>query len=166
MSYFGIFPTIKYNDKLVTDITRKVVIQDEIKENAALWQMYSVKDGEYPEDVAYNFYGSSTYVNLILLMNDIIDPFYGWVLDISTFNEYIRSKYKNIHAVHHYEANELIVHESAIGAKPISNYDHEFKLNEKKRLIRILKPEYVPIVIEEMETKLHQQRRDKAKWQN
>lgn len=164
MSYLAKFPTIEYKGHTLTDITRKVIIHDEIKNNASLWVTYPVKDGELPEDIAFNFYGSAEYVDIILLMNDIIDPFYGWVLPIDTLDEVVKDRYGNaLTATHHYEKDGIVVHHTTQGATPVSNYDHEFRENEKKRRIRILKPEYLNKVIDEMDIKLHQKRRD-SEW--
>jgi hypothetical protein len=52
--------------------------------------------------------------------------------------------------VHHY-INSFgdIVHSSYAGAKTaITNYDYEIELNEAKRRIKIIKPEFVAVFVE------------------
>lgn len=163
--YLKLFPTITYGNRQLTDITRKVIINDEIRQNASLWRPYTVIDGEYPEDVAYNFYGSAVHVNIVMLMNDIIDPFYGWVLPIDVFDEYVKGKYgSKLNDVHHHEKDGMIVNHDVNGAVPISNLDYEFRINESKRHIRILNPEYLERLLDEMKIKIHQDTRDGQIW--
>lgn len=163
--YLKDFPTITYGGRQLTDITRKVIINDQIRQNGSLWRSYTVRDGEYPEDVSYNFYGSADHVNIIMLMNDIIDPFYGWVLPIDIFEEYIKGKYgKTLHDVHHHEKDGIVVNAKVNGAVPVTNYDYEFHINEGKRHIRILNPEYLERILDEMKIKVHQDTRDGQIW--
>jgi hypothetical protein len=166
MSYLNNYPVITYGTDILTDITRKVVIHQQIRDNASIWTEYKVNDGEDLTDVSYNFYGSTEYTDMIMLMNDIIDPFFGWVLDNETFNAYLIDVYGlKVNDVHHYEKDGIVVHNAVTGAQPISNYDYEFLINEKKRRIRILNPEYLDLIINERNVKIRQELRDKQAWQ-
>lgn len=166
MSYLQNYPTILYGSDVLTDLTRKVIIQPEIRENAALWTSYTVQDGEDLTDVSYNFYGSPNYTDIIMLMNDIIDPFYGWVLSNELFLDYINDKYGlDVHKPHHYEKDGIVVNSTTYGAVSVSNYDFEFKINESKRHVRILNPEYLDLIVKERNVKINQDLRDKQSWQ-
>jgi hypothetical protein len=107
--YFKSFPYTFYslNDtstvQLVTDITTRVTLSDEVKENLGLFDEYDIRDGETPELVADKFYGNPQLHWLILHYNEIIDPRFDWPLDTNNLNRYAAGKYANVNAVHHYE---------------------------------------------------------------
>ena len=76
---------------------------------------------------------------------------------ISTNNliKYCQSKYTNIYATHHYEdADGYKVNSTQPGSTPISNFTYEEDLNESKRRIRMLKPQYLESVSREFTNKL------------
>jgi hypothetical protein len=67
-------------------------------------------------------------------------------------NKFITKKYgsANIYATHHYEdANKYEVDSDASGATAVSNYIYEETLNDSKRTIRIMQPEFVNLVVDE-----------------
>ena len=148
---FKYFPTLQYGGVTLTDITRRMFIHPDIKNYDSIIQTYAIKDGQNVEDVAYNFYGDGSLFYIIMMMNDIIDPFFGWVLSSEEFQKHIEGIYGagNLQDIHHYELNGEQVPEETTGAIAISNYLYEFRLNEEKRNIKILKPQYVNRFVEE-----------------
>jgi hypothetical protein len=110
--YFENFPITYYslhdlsNVKVVTNITRRVQISDEVKNTLGVYDEYDVQDGETPELVAEKFYNNPELHWLILLYNDIIDPRFDWVLPYNSFIRVIEGKYNNINAIHHFEDND------------------------------------------------------------
>lgn len=155
---FSLYPIINYKKIPIVDITRRMVINNNIKQSVSIFQDYIVKDGENIEDVSFNFYGNSNYAMILLLMNDIIDPFYGWCLSNSELDKLMKDNYgqQNIHNVHHYEKNGDIVSSDVVGAKQVSNYEYELKENEKKRRIKILKPEFLQQFLKEFEDSINE----------
>jgi hypothetical protein len=107
--YFKSFPYTYYSlddastVQVVTNITTRVVLSDEVKNNLSLYDEYDIKDGETPELVADKFYGNPEQHWLILHYNEIIDPRFDWPLDTNNLNRQVASKYANVNAVHHYE---------------------------------------------------------------
>tara|TARA_Y100001963_G_C6793913_1_gene457535 strand:- start:37010 stop:38047 length:1038 start_codon:yes stop_codon:yes gene_type:complete len=101
--YFSKFPLIAYrnlaqNDKdetvkVARDIVRRVAFSKRLKDEAALFQDYYVKEGEKPEDVAYKVYGDPHYHWVVLLFNDVINPYYEWPLTNEAIDNYIAKKY-------------------------------------------------------------------------
>lgn len=97
--YFNFFPLTDYRfsekeaNIIATKITSRFSFEEKLKENTVAYYKYTVKDGETPEMLAHRFYGSSEKHWVILMVNDIVDPLYDWVLDERTFNEYVKSKY-------------------------------------------------------------------------
>lgn len=105
--YFRYFPTIVYDDQQVTDITRRVKINDSLVNNPYLFLPYTINNDDRPEDVAYYYYGDVNKVWLVYLANNIVDPYTQWVLKNEDFEKTIRKKYE-IHAVAESIANSTI----------------------------------------------------------
>ena len=95
-------------------------------------------------------------------MNNIKDRFYDWPLSHIDFQTYIENKYTNPDGIHHYEITQssgstskldyshlVEVNSDASGAGAVSNREHEDRINENKRLIKILKPIYLDEYVEE-----------------
>lgn len=107
--YFQSFPYTFYtlddasSVQIVTNITNRVQISDEVKNNLSLFDQYDVKDGETPELVADKFYNNSQLHWIVLQYNDIIDPRFDWPLDTNNLSRYTASKYANVTGIHHYE---------------------------------------------------------------
>jgi hypothetical protein len=93
--------------QVVTNITNRTTLSDEVKLNLSLYDEYDVKDGETPELVADKFYNNSELHWLVLHYNDIIDPRFDWPLDTNNLNRYVASKYANVNGIHHYEDANL-----------------------------------------------------------
>lgn len=159
--YFERFPTTYYtlDDQKTVQIVRNIflrmVINDTIKNNLSLIDEYDIVDGDTPEIVSHKFYRNSQYHWLVLHMNDILDPRYDWPLSSNNLFKYCESKYANVYATHHYEnANGDWVNSNYPNATAISNYTYEDRLNESKRRIKVLKPQYVEAVLREFTNKL------------
>lgn len=61
--------------KQVVDITRRVVLRSYAKNNQSLFIRYKIKDSESYEEIANRLYGSPKYHWILMLLNDVIDPF-------------------------------------------------------------------------------------------
>lgn len=158
--YFDRLPTTFYtlDDKKTVQVVRnillRIAISEDIKTNLSLFDEYDVQDGETPEIVADRFYGNPLYHWLVLHYNDILDPRFDWPLSTRNLIKYCQSKYTNINAAHHYINSEgYIVNSTEAGATPVSNYQYEEIVNESKRRIRVLKPQYVESVVREFNNK-------------
>lgn len=107
--YFQNFPYTYYSldnvktVQLVTDITNRAVISDEVKTNLSLYDEYDIKDGETPELVADRFYNNPELHWIVLQYNEIIDPRFDWPLSTNDLNNYVAGKYVSVNGVHHYE---------------------------------------------------------------
>jgi hypothetical protein len=169
MSYFEAFPTINYdvvglkNYKTIRDILTRVKVRDKLLGNHTAFEKYDVKDGETPEKIAFNKYGDSNLHWVVLYFNDIVDPFYEWPLSLRDFDKWIMDKYANPNAVHHYEVAQssgvttkmLKVESSVSGATAVTNYEYEEAEQNKKKQIKLLKPEFVPQVVLEFNTEIN-----------
>jgi len=166
--YFSYYPKILYdvegngNPKVITNLLRRVKIKNGLKESASLFDEVEVQNGETPEILADNFYGDQKYYWIILLFNNIKDRFYDWPLDNVQFESYVNDKYTNPNAVHHYEitqesgptsssdnSHKIQVNSTTPGATAVTNYEYEERLQLKKRLIRVLRPQFLSLFMVE-----------------
>lgn len=165
--FFKSMPTMRYKidnkPRIVTDIFKRVAFSKFQNSKLALDEYY-VRDRETPEGVAYDFYGSSTYHWVILLANNIVDVHKEWPRPQNSLFEYVEDKYgvNNASEVHHYllkkdvngndVTEEIYVDYNASDLatgkiESVTNYKYEEELNDDKRQIYLLKPQYVEDVI-------------------
>lgn len=230
MTYFSNFNTTFYTlddldtIQIITDITSRATISDEIINNLSLFYPYSIKDGETPEILADKIYNDPQLHWIILHCNEIHDPRFEWPLSVPNLVEYCEAKYPSRFAIHHYEdSNEVIVTgnvyvnssngfsnfnsndiienntsngkgvivskisnsnvivnvsvggfrtgdnvklfsnanvtanisaTTTINCLAITSFTHEDRLNEARRNIKILKPQYLDAVIREFQSKM------------
>jgi len=171
--YFSFFPQGTYdikgdgNDTLVTDLMVRVKIRSKVMNEASLYDLYDVPEGETPEMTALKHFGSTHYHWIILLTNDITDRYYGWPLTTFEFENYVNNKYTNPDGVHHYEitqksgvttgngpsdySHKIIVNSTVPNAEAITNREYEQRIQDQKRQIKLLDAAYLPLFIEEFE---------------
>ena len=158
--YFQNFPTIPYDStgtgefKGVTNLLRRVGIRAKVKSNTMLYDTYDVRNGESPESIAFRLYDDAELHWVVLLVNDITDRFHDWPLTEAQFLQFIKDKYTNVDAIHHYEISQESGDTSLkinIGtsntdypsATAITNYEYEQEVQDAKRKIRLLDPKYI-----------------------
>ena len=171
--YFEQFPKIAYdisnnkNFKLVTDIFRRIKIISSIADNVSLYSSYDVPSGETPEVTSFKHFGTTDYHWIILMTNSVTDRYYDWPLNEQDFEAFVKSKYDNPGAVHHYEitqssgpttgngpddySHKIEVNETEAGAESVSNYEYERREQDRKRQVKLLDPRYLPMFLEEFE---------------
>ena len=168
--YFDRFPKGSYilpgtkTFKLVSDLFRRVKIRDKIKNEASIYTEYFVSSGERPEHIAQKHFGNPELHWVVLITNNIADALYDWPMSFSAFEEYIKDKYDNAEAIHHYEKVQSSGPQTSIdyshliecnstdpGAQAVSNREYEQRIQDNKSRIKLLEPAYLPILIEEFE---------------
>ena len=78
------------------------------------------------------------------------NPYYDWPLTYFDLQKFVNKKYSNINATHHYEdADKYEVDSTASGATAITNFLYEETLNDAKRNLTVIRPEYVSNVVNE-----------------
>jgi hypothetical protein len=168
--YFSKFPLTVYdikgnkNYKLLPDIMRRVKLRSGIAAGRFTFDNYDVKNGERPEDIAFKYYGDAEYHWVVLLVNNITDRFYQWPLTQPQFDAFLTDKYGagSEDAVHHYElaqtsgatttrddSHMLEVNSDTDNATSISNRQHEERVQDKNRQIRLLDSRYLSQFVEE-----------------
>lgn len=114
MKYFQRFPTISYaldnnnlDFKQVKNIFARVQFVKESLNNSDLYYPYEISESDNPEVVAHKLYDDPNRYWILMLGNNIIDPYYGVPLKNQSFDNYVIDKYGSISAaqstLHHYE---------------------------------------------------------------
>ena len=162
MAYFEYFPTINYdvrgekNNSRIQSITNVLVrIRKKMNViNSAFFEQYFINDGDRPDILAHQFYGDSTLHWVVLYANYMTNPYYDWPLPYFDLQKFVAKKYPdNINGIHHYEdVDGYEVDSDASGATAITNFVYEETLNDEKRTINLIRPEYLTQVIKEFKT--------------
>lgn len=100
---FSQLPIINYNGYEVRDLSRRNRVLPPSITNPYLFLPYTVTDEDRPEDIAYYYYGSTDYTWLVLLANNMIDPYHDWPLKDEDFHKYIIKKYEKISGLKGYD---------------------------------------------------------------
>ena len=103
-NYFRNLPKIKYDingaepNKFlnVTNIMKRMSFKPSVIEDITSYYPYRVKDGERPDILSFQQYGSVAYAYLIMLVNDIYDPLFDWPLSSQQFEKYLVNKYGSV----------------------------------------------------------------------
>jgi len=167
------FPNIYYDSKgngkftIMKDILSRVKIIAKVKENILGFDYYDVQDGETPEMIAHKYYGDVNLHWTILVANDIVDYYESWPMSVQKFEQFVKEKYENPQAIHHYEITQTSGDTSIkidVGmntteypsAVAVSNYTYEDNLQEKKRQIRLIGTRYIDTFVKEFERKMQE----------
>jgi hypothetical protein len=158
--YFKDFPQFAYDFEiggktkvlLLTDITRNVRFRKEILGNIELFDEYDIQDGETPEIIAEKVYGNANYHWVIMLVNERYDYIADFPLAYPQLLRYVEDKYGvgNEYDTHHF-VNErgYIVDQYYIGKLSVSNIEHEERINEEKRRIKLISPQLIDRVMKQ-----------------
>jgi len=154
----------------VTNIMKRVKFKPSVLEDISNYYPYFVKEGERPDIVSHAQYGTVGYAYLIMLVNDIHDPNFDWPLNSQVFEKFIINKYgsvpiaisgvKNYYQIIRAEVARTGTSErvpevkfavdettyNALGTADrttLSDYDYEVELNDDKREIRLINPDFI-----------------------
>ena len=95
-TYFTKFPLINYKNNAALDITRKVKFVESVRENPFMFFPYTINNFERLDQIANKLYEDSYYDWLIMISNNMVDPYYGNYLDDYQFQNFIIKKYGSI----------------------------------------------------------------------
>ena len=166
---------------LVKNIFRRAKIRDDLQNVFTIFNKYEIPDGYRPDNVADEVYGSSSYDWVVIVTSGITNLRDEWPMSHKELYDYSERVYGNdLNAIHHYETKELKdskgrlliqkglkVNENFRINDPdsesggilnpvfgVSNYEYETEKNNKKRLIYILKPDYLQDILKDMRQEL------------
>jgi len=165
-----------YDYELVKNIFKRVVMRDDIFNDITTFTKYSVQGDERPDQVASRFYNDSALDWVVLTTNNIIHVRDEWPMGNQDFLTYLNEKYtaEELSNIHHYETklirdtngrliqpeglrvpeNHSITFLDNGASRTLSQLtsftflQHETDLNDKKRNIDILRPEFLGIFLE------------------
>ena len=164
---------------IVKNIFRRSKLRTDVDQSLTAFDYYYVQEGQRPDILAQDLYQNSELDWVILTTNNITNIRDQWPLDHNDLHDYMLEKYgseQNIAGIHHYETKEILDEYKRVVMRaglevdvnftfkyqtytnsivtvnpvaPITNYQYETKLNEEKRKIRTLKPQYLGAFISE-----------------
>lgn len=168
MNFFAYFPTTSYvfqNDDVnyqltMTNLTAHVRIVETITKNITSLYDYQISDGERPDTVAVNLYGTPEFTWVILVVNSIFTLF-DWPLRTDEFVAYVIEKYGSLDiakntfiykTVDGYQVDQLTWSQLAVGQRldPTSMFDDELDKNEAKRRIRVVPAAFVAALAQDL----------------
>ena len=161
---------------VVKNIFRRAKLRDDLKYNFTSLIDYYIRDGVRPDQVADEIYGDPELDWVVLTSANIINVRDEWPLDSYEIYNYSLNKYGNdLNQISHYETTEvkdssdrLILPQGKVvdsgftipdPSSPtatlnpvagVTNYEYETKLNDEKRSIYIITPEYLQVFLNDM----------------
>jgi hypothetical protein len=150
-NYFKGFDKKVSENYVITNLLNRAKIKNvEAVIGSRYFDPYVINDGERPETIAEAYYGSTSYFWIILFANNIKNIYEEWPKSTESFNKYIISKYRSIEyaqlTTHHFEdsnGNFILQAEwDGTESNKINVYDWELHVNDSRRLINLIKPEY------------------------
>jgi hypothetical protein len=117
---------------------------------------YQVEDSERPDMIAQRYYGHADFAWLVLISGELYHYVDEFPLTEIQLVDHIQTSYgipiqDAMTTVHHYVDSDGDVVDPGVGAIPITIYEHEFELNESKRIIKLISKDYLPKIVAEME---------------
>jgi hypothetical protein len=94
--YFEKFRTIEYANTVAVDITQRSVFVTAAYNNPLFYYPYDIAQGERPDMIADRYYNDQYMSWLLYFGNKIVDPYYDWYLDPTTFDNFIVKKYGSL----------------------------------------------------------------------
>lgn len=156
MKFFKRFPnTFDFDARLITNITKKVLVGKNLKNASQLYYAYKLEDGERPDNLAFKLYADESLQWIIALVNDWMDPRVEAPLTYAELQEYLIQKYGSLESarttVHHYEdaAGEWVNAENTPNQAVYCDQWEE-QQNDAKRNIRVVRREYLEAFQQEL----------------
>jgi len=168
-----------YDYQVVKNIFKRAVLRDDVFDEVTAFTKYSVEGDERPDQVAFNFYQDPNLDWVVLTTNNIVHVRDEWPMGNQDFLTYLNEKYtaEELANIHHYETDILrdsrgrLIHPQGLTVpsdysinfldngvlrteSKITSFtflEHETNLNDAKRNINILKPEYLTVFLEDFE---------------
>lgn len=94
--YFAKFPQIQYANSNCIDLTKRVVINNNLRNSPIAYDEYDIKNSSRADIIAQNYYEDPTMEWMIWMTNGIVDPYFGWTLTNEEFDSHLIKKYGSI----------------------------------------------------------------------
>lgn len=124
-NYFDRFPLTEYNGQAVRNILTKVDLTEQSKKDIYTYFDFTLEEGlTRPDILSNNYYDSPDFDWVFYLVNDVVDPYYSFYLEIDAFENYIVKKYGSRQAAEEtivfYRNNWYLLEDSSIS---VDTYD-------------------------------------------
>ncbi len=183
MKYFRQYPIAKYTfDKkdegfYFRNFFIKLELLAYLRDNPTVLTNYVLKSDERADALADKIYGNSDLFWTIYLVNDLLDP-KDWVMNTTRFNAYLHEKYLDENAVAYtvrngevadLTTNRFMVEKNPFGTvdsspdisitdpqtyDKITVLDAEMMANDNKRIVKAIRPEFMPAFLKDFERKI------------
>ena len=157
MRFFRYFPTtIDISGHVLVNLSKKILLGKNLSGESTIYYGYRLSDGERLDTLAKKLYDSEEYQWIIMLVNNMMDPRQELPMSHQEFNEFLKQKYGSVETAmsttHHLEDEygEWVNEDYPYYKNVITMYDYEDKINESKRNIKLVRPEYIGIFTEEL----------------
>ena len=157
----------------VKNIFKRAKLRDDVEQVITAFNYYQIEDGMRPDMVAEKLYNDPELDWVVLTSNNITNIRDQWPLSHNDLYEHMLEKYgseTNIQGIRHYETREVLDEYNRVVVPaglevdfnftfsymnfsnvivtvnpvvPFTYYNYEVKLNEEKRRIKVLRPEYL-----------------------
>ena len=170
--------TSVYDYIQVKNIFKRAVLREDVLNAYVQFDKYLVQGDDRPDNVASKVYGDSSLDWVVLTTNNIINVRDEWPMSQGDLQNYLTNKYTSaqLSYIRHYETLEIVdsyqrliqpkgltveeghsitfvdrgVSKTESKTKSVSYLEYEIDLNDAKREISILQPQYVEIYLRDM----------------
>jgi len=195
--FFSKIPNIEYDKKplvfpfsetqyvLAKNFFRRIKLSDTSFTSSLYFNKYTMTDDDRFDLISNQFYGTTSYDWIIMITNNIINPYFDAPIKNSQLYDFVEQKYNEVDGIHHYETLSvsnsrgeeilkagLIVDKAYYDSQhkfydrgtqstfvkygnefcmPVSNYEYELQINDKRRELYILRPEFIDSFISQFE---------------
>jgi hypothetical protein len=186
-NYFSYLPNVyvgqeesdgRLGYRLIKNMFRRGYLDPIIEKYITAFETFYITDNMRPDELANKVYGDPNLDWVILMVNNIIDPYTQWPKSTTDLNNYIEENYDNPDQIHHWETNEVKLDDGTIfvqkGIEVSEDYrvtlpngdilskldsiyqvsiaENETYLNEQKRLISLISPGLVETLVDKFES--------------
>ena len=171
-SYFKQVPNFEYVNRTkgnadisnyitVKNLFKRGKIRPDIFGNLSYFTKYKIIGDERPDNIAFKEYEDSSLDWVVLLSNNIIDPYFEWPLSVYDFNQFIKKKYGSIAAAQattmhcEHKTKDLTVSaDSLTVSNGVSSSDYDAidaytywdKINDNRRHIQLINVAYLNVI--------------------
>lgn len=168
MTYFSKFPKIDYSlgnvNYIATDIMLRYKFIEAVLKNPLSYYLYRWKDGDRPDIVALNYYGSTDFDWVVMLSAEAFHWLGDFPIPEKEFDKWVLQKYNTTDLnslksmIKEYrDVDGDVIDQETFNITPpeertiVYVYDYEEELNEKKRMVRLVSKEYLQQIITEFD---------------
>lgn len=173
------FPAIDYDGYKIPNLMVDLGLTYDLIKAQFTHRSFTILGNPRPEQLSYALYQSTEYEWILLLVNKVIDPWYGWIKEDEVVREFAAKKYKDFggpNGIHHHldpitkreyfqlyqpDPNkdiwyniydtDLVYIQFEGPLIPVTNVEFELDENEKLRKITIIPPNEIRAFVDTFE---------------